>query len=105
MAPAKPAAADAVCVASRVAAHRGDPCSAPAPDYATFFATAYALDVLLPVMNLGYKNEWEPVFADARGKPLAWGIALRAMVCAEIVFGWVSSLLLVGVLGNLIKND
>jgi len=105
MAPAKSAAADAVCVASRVAAHRGDPYPAPAPDYATFFAPAYALDVLLPVINLGYKNEWEPVFADARGKPLAWGIALRAMVCAEIVFGWVSSLLLVGVLGNLIKKD
>ena len=80
------------------------PCAKRTPDYATFFAPAYALDVLLPVVNLNYETQWQPVIS-IDGKPLRLGHALRGLVWFEIAFGWVASLLLVGVLGNLIKKD
>lgn len=78
---------------------------APAPDYRNFVPLIYSADVLLPVVDLGYKDEWQPVVADAAGNPLLWGQLLRFLYWFEIAFGWVAGLLLVGVLGNLIKKD
>jgi hypothetical protein len=79
-------------------------CEALPPDYRSFFAPAYAADLLVPVINLGYKTQWQPrVSID--GKPLFWGHALRFLAWTGILFGWVASLLLVGVLTNLIKKD
>jgi hypothetical protein len=65
----------------------------------------YSADVLLPVVDLGYKDEWQPVVADRDGNPLIWGRLLRFFYWFEIAFGWVAGLLLVGVPGNLIKKD
>lgn len=79
--------------------------SRPSPDYGNFVPLIYSADVLLPIIDLGYKDEWQPVVADASGKPLFWGQALRFLYWFEIAFGWVAGLLLVGVLGNLIKKD
>lgn len=76
-----------------------------APDYRNFVPLIYSADVLLPVVDLGYKEEWQPVVADAQGNPLVWGQALRFLYWFEIAFGWIAGLLLVGVLGNLIKKD
>ena len=77
----------------------------PQSDYANFVPLIYSADVLLPVVDLGYKDEWQPVVADRAGNPLFWGRALRFLYWFEIAFGWVAGLLLVGVLGNLIKKD
>jgi len=77
----------------------------PAPDYRNFVPLIYSADVLLPVVDLGYKDEWQPVVADRAGNPLIWGQLLRFLYWFEIAFGWVAGLLLVGVLGNLIKKD
>jgi hypothetical protein len=81
------------------------PQSRQPPDYANFVPLIYSADVLLPVVDLGYKKEWRPVVADPAGRPLFWGQALRFLYWFEIAFGWVAGLLLVGVLGNLIKKD
>lgn len=75
------------------------------PDYRNFVPLIYSADVLLPVVDLGYKDEWQPVVADSAGNPLIWGRLLRFLYWFEIAFGWVAGLLLVGVLGNLIKKD
>ena len=76
-----------------------------APDYRTFVPLIYSADVLLPVVDFGYKDEWQPVVADPAGNPLPWGELLRFLYWFEIAFGWVAGLLLVGVLSNLIKKD
>lgn len=75
------------------------------PDYRNFVPLIYSADVLLPVVDLGYKDEWQPVVAERAGNPLIWGQLLRFLYWFEIAFGWVAGLLLVGVLGNLIKKD
>jgi len=75
------------------------------PDYGAFVPLIYSADVLLPVIDLGYKDEWQPVVGDRAGNPLIWGQLLRFLYWFEIAFGWVAGLLLVGVLGNLIKKD
>jgi hypothetical protein len=78
-----------------------------APDYSNFVPLIYSADVLLPVVDLGYKKEWQPVLSDdtAARRPLPWGQALRFLYWFEIAFGWVAGLLLVGVVGSLIKKD
>jgi hypothetical protein len=86
-------------------AARGGTEQAPRPDYRTFVPLIYSADVLLPVVDFGYKDEWQPVVADRSGNPLIWGQLLRFLYWFEIAFGWVAGLLLVGVLGNLIKKD
>lgn len=73
-------------------------------DYANFVPLIYSADVLLPVIDLGYKDEWQPVVS-RDGQPLLAGQLLRFLYWFEIAFGWVAGLLLVGVLGNLIKKD
>lgn len=75
-----------------------------APDYRNFVPLIYSADVLLPVVDLGYKAEWRPVVGKDR-EPLPAGQLLRFLYWFEIAFGWVAGLLLVGVLGNLIKKD
>ena len=79
--------------------------SLPVRDYTNFVPLVYSADVLLPVVKLGYKEEWRPVVADALGESLPWGVALRYVYWFEIAFGWVAGVFLVGVLGNLIKKD
>ena len=76
----------------------------PTGHYANFVPLIYSADVLLPVVDLGYKDEWRPVVSKD-GKPLLAGQILRFLYWFEIAFGWVAGLLLVGVLGNLIKKD
>jgi len=78
---------------------------ASAADYRNFVPLIYSADVLLPIVDLGYKDEWQPVVADRAGNPVIWGQLLRFLYWFEIAFGWVAGLLLVGVLGNLIKKD
>lgn len=77
----------------------------PPPDYANFVPLIYSADVLLPVVDFDYKDEWQPVVANRQGKPLFWGRMLRFLYWFEIAFGWIAGLLLVGVLGSLIKKD
>ncbi len=76
----------------------------PKADYGNFVPVIYSADVLLPVIDFGYREEWVPVVRKA-GKSLPAGQILRFLYWFEIAFGWVAGLLLVGVLGSLIKKD
>ena len=82
----------------------GKRCVSPVPDYESFVPLIYSLDVLLPV-DIGYAGEWTPVVRNPADKPLYLGRALRFLYWFEIGFGWLSGLLLVAALGNLIKKD
>jgi hypothetical protein len=77
--------------------------NAPA-DYPNFVPLIYSIDVLLPVIDLGYKEEWQPIVSHD-DNPILAGQVLRFLYWFEIVFGWIAGLLLVGVLGNLVKKD
>jgi hypothetical protein len=99
------------CLAARALDAGHDPsaklptCPDLAPSYREFAALPYALDVLLPVINLGYKSDWQPVQTDAHGDIIWSGWWLQRLYWALVIFGWIGGLLLVGVLGNLIKKD
>lgn len=97
-------AADQKPSAACLAARPTGPCPIPRPDYSNFVPLIYSADVLLPVVDLGYQAEWQPVVSKD-GNPVRAGQLLRFLYWFEIVFGWIASLLLVGVLSNLIKKD
>lgn len=96
---------DPACLADRAAAASSAECPKQPPRYEDFNALVYSADVLLPVLSLGYKDEWQPVIRDAGGAPLPLGRALRLLYWLEIALGWLAGLQLVGLLGNLIKKE
>lgn len=93
------------CLQARAAARSGDPCPQSAPDYENFVPLVYSADVLLPVVDLGYQSQWQPVVSDQDGRPLVWGQLLRFLYWAEIFLGWILGGALVAMLGNLIKKE
>lgn len=58
-----------------------------------FVPGLYSLDALLPI-DLGQQQLWRPAAP-----------AMRLAVTVETIFGWIASLLLLAVLGNLVKKD
>ncbi len=75
------------------------------PDaYTTFSPFWYSADVLLPVVDLQQVRDWAPVVTK-NGARDEWGEAVRWLMWLEILFGWVTSLMLVAILTNLIKKD
>ena len=80
-------------------------------EYTGFSPLAYSLDVLLPLVNLEQEKDWAPLiptpksswwqewFANWSFKHVA-----RLVVWAEILFGWIASLLLVAVFSGLTKR-
>jgi len=102
-----PASAEpsAACLVARANARSGDPCPLPPPDYRSFAPLIYSADVLLPVVSLGYREEWRPVVVDRNGNRLIWGERLRALYWLEIALGWLFGGALVAMLGSLVKKD
>lgn len=103
LAPAK-SVEDPACLAARTIPGE-HPCPNQPARYDDFNALFYSADVLLPVLSLGYKDEWQPVVRDAGGAPLPLGRALRILRWLEIALGWLAGLQLVALLGNLVKKD
>ena len=99
------APADPNCLARLSANPRLPDCPRDARPYAEFFAPAYALDTLLPVIKLGYTNEWKIVRSAPDGNPLIGGWVTQAVVWALILFGWMSGLMLVAAASNLVRKD
>ena len=93
------------CLIARAASRSGDPCPSAPANYRTFVALVYSADVLLPVVSLGYKDEWRPLVVDDDGNRLVWGERLRALYWLEIVLGWLFGGALVAMLGNLVKRE
>ncbi len=79
-------------------------------EYPQFDPWVYSFNVLLPVVDLQQEKSWVPMqkevsFALA-GRAFtvpAWGT--NALVLAELVFGWVASLLAVAAFSGLVKTE
>ena len=80
-------------------------CKAMPPEYTGFSPAIYSLDVILPLLDLKQETEWRPIVRKTGGGELEAGLWLRRLMWVEIVFGWVTSLLLVSVLGRIIEKD
>ena len=85
-------------------------CPALAAEYTGFSPFAYSLDVLLPVVDLQQQNDWAPKIPTPKTR---WYDELSAfslehltrfILWFEIIFGWISSLLLIAVLSGLAKR-
>jgi hypothetical protein len=76
------------------------------PEYTTFNAHLYSLDLILPLVDLQQSNDWAPM-VNAGGSLWVWrdGYLIRAVMWFQILFGWVASLLLAAVLSGLAKKD
>jgi hypothetical protein len=81
-------------------------------EYATFSPLAYSLDVLLPLVDLQQENAWGALIPTPRSDwtelfqfwTHPWAYLTRLYMWFEILFGWISSLLLVAVLSGLTEQ-
>lgn len=80
-------------------------------EYTGFSPYAYSLDIILPLVDLQQEHDWAPYIPSPHPNWLAefprferyhW---VRLAVWAEILFGWLASLLLVAVLSGLANRD
>lgn len=81
-------------------------------EYPTFSPAAYSLDLLLPVVNLGLEDNWGAYIPSAyEGEAkipyseIPWGYVVRFLVWAEIIFGWISSLMLVATITGFSRRN
>lgn len=58
----------------------------------------FTLDAVLPI-DLDYQKKWQVDQGAPLGRWVQWLIAI------DVIFGWLASGLIVGVVGNLIKKD
>lgn len=79
-------------------------------EYATFSPFAYSLDIILPLVNLGQENAWGALVPTPK---TAWWQELptfsaahiaRWLIWFETLFGWVASLLLVGIVSGFARR-
>jgi hypothetical protein len=81
-------------------------CKALPQTYTTFSPYLYSLDLILPLVDLQQDKDWSPIVMKPDAKTIIWsGVGIRAAMWFEILFGWMASLLLAAVLGNLVKKD
>ena len=81
-----------------------DPACTPR-EYGRMQPAVYALDLILPVVDLQQRGGWHPIIAREDGTTLWWGVALRLWIWALILCGWVGAGVLVSVLGGLVRKD
>jgi hypothetical protein len=87
------------------AAHWTSPQCPMPPEYSTLQPFIYSLDVIIPFVDLHQESEWGPVVTNASGETLWWGRALRWLLWIEIVFGWIASVMFVGIISRLVDKD
>jgi hypothetical protein len=73
---------------------------APGKDYETFYSLAYALDVVVPVLDLGQTDAWAP--SPARGD---WGYRMFYLQKMFIVLGWVVTAIAAAAISGMIRRD
>ncbi len=73
---------------------------APGKDYETFYSFAYALDVVVPVLDLGQTDAWAP--SPGRG---AWGYWMFYLQKIFIVLGWVVTAIAAAAISGMIRRD
>src|SRR5262249_44248842 len=72
---------------------------------ASFSPAAYSADVLLPIVDLGYADSWEPVVDSTDRTTQTWGRRLRWLRWTEIILGWLFGGALAAMLTQLVKKD
>ena len=80
-------------------------CAAMPAEYTTFQPVLYALDLILPLVDLQQESDWGPIVESAPGVNMGYGVFLRWLMWATILFGWMASLMLVAILGRLVDKD
>lgn len=86
-------------------------CESLPAEYSTFSPLAYSLDVLLPLVDLGQEKSWGPLVptpikvAWKEGLVFSPGHVARLLVWFETIFGWVGSLLLVGIVSGVARRS
>lgn len=80
-------------------------------EYSGFSPLAYSLDVILPLVDLQQETSWSPLIPTPKAawyqelfSIFDWKHFTRLVLWFEILFGWVSSLLLVAVVSGLTKR-
>jgi len=79
-------------------------------EYTGFSPLAYSLDLILPLVDLQQEHDWAPMIPTPKntwiGELKAHSLkhVTRLVVWVEILFGWMSSLLLVAVVSGLTKR-
>ncbi len=81
-------------------AHLWSNFDAPGKDYETFYSFAYALDVVVPVLDLGQTDAWAP--SPARGD---WGYRMFYLQKMFIVLGWVVTAIAAAAISGMIRRD
>jgi hypothetical protein len=81
-------------------AHPWSAPDAPGKDYETFYSLAYALDVVVPVLDLGQTDAWAP--SPARGN---WGYWMFYAQKMFIVAGWVVTAIAAAAISGMIRRD
>ncbi|MFL6856370.1 MAG: hypothetical protein ACJ8EB_00515 [Allosphingosinicella sp.] len=71
----------------------------------SFNPAIYALDAMLPVVDLKQESDWAPIGGGPDGAGVGWARTARALGWADILFGWIASLLLVAAVGRLVQKD
>ena len=107
--PNSPAAAAAIANGLR---HAGNwyLCDALPAEYSTFSPWVYSLDIILPLVDLGQEKAWGPrVPTPQEGVLNEWlahspGHEVRWLVWFETLFGWIGSLLLVGIVSGIARR-
>ena len=80
-------------------------CANMPAEYTTFQPLLYSLDLILPLVDLQQESDWAPIVEEAPGVSMAYGVFLRWLMWFEILFGWMASLMLVAILGQLVDKD
>ncbi|MDO9267762.1 MAG: hypothetical protein Q7T96_01465 [Methylobacter sp.] len=79
-------------------------------EYTGFSPFTYSLDLILPLVDLQQENDWAPMISTPTKTSAFWTwssnyeYCIRFLIWFEILFGWVSSLLLVAVVSGLTKR-
>ena len=81
-------------------AHPWSAPDAPGKDYESFYSLAYALDVVVPVLDLGQTDAWAP--SPARGD---WGYRMFYLQKMFIVLGWVVTAIAAAAISGMIRRD
>lgn len=107
--PDSPAAASA---AASGAQHAGNwyLCGPLPAEYSTFSPLVYSLDIILPLVDLGQEKAWGPLVPTPQRN--AWnewlalspGHFVRFLVWFETLFGWIGSVLLVGIVSGIARR-
>ena len=74
-------------------------------EYTPFNAFVYALDISLPVIDLGMEKAWAPRSTLPDGTNDIEGWAVRLLLYAHTLTGWILSLQFVSAVSGLIRKD